>query len=566
MSAVDSRATHVAVFFDTSGSMSDTIAVSNESGERRGIMDYLVAGSGNILRNKTEIGTEIWNSIIDHICPMPLTVRTITEKRHSMTLQEIGNYSAQELRRNIFTDYGGGTYLWEFLVNQGKELVRSAEKWMFVLISDGMDNESSPPYDGYEGFRPCVEALQKMNIDTEFHIIGLGLPGDACEVFRQVSGSTGGLFYNLGSGTSDEKSVKEVVENLIIAIDEAIDPALRARSRRRRQAEYLEGCSEGDLKVVEIPSVVPDLDFDSEGIYTSLGIEDLNPDSMVVWEQSLLSVAGHTEVRVIESDNWSSSVSHVNDSRFDRTMRGTWTLDASQLSQIARKDPNKLFALTDEIRYSPIPSELRSIVIRGNSVSDGVIEIVRGAGARIIVLPADLPVPPLSFENTKLFLEAGESPFDESGWTMLPTSFFEQPKISVLYDIFGDIDSELYIETLSLDDFDKWSGLLGGDIPNDYQKYFNVESWNGLGISDESTLLSISTQFNGVVKYICKTLTTTTRFFAVRPDVSMMKIFDGNDALLTEFLTRIDDFLLLHSKKNNSEAISVDYWPTLANS
>ena len=64
MSAVDSRATHVAVFFDTSGSMSDTIAVSNESGERRGIMDYLVAGSGNILRNKTEIGTEIWLSLI----------------------------------------------------------------------------------------------------------------------------------------------------------------------------------------------------------------------------------------------------------------------------------------------------------------------------------------------------------------------------------------------------------------------------------------------------------------------------------------------------------------------
>ena len=87
-----------------------------------------------------------------------------------------------------------------------------------------------------------------------------------------------------------------------------------------------------------------------------------------------------------------------------------------------------------------------------------------------------------------------------------------------------------------------------------------------MGISDESTLLSISTQFNGVVKYICKTLTTTTRFFALRPDVSMMEIFDGNDALLTEFLTRIDDFLLLHSKINNSEAISVDYWPTLANS
>lgn len=558
--------THVAVFFDTSASMSGSISVSNDSGERRGIMDFLVAGSGNILRNKNQIATEIWDSIVDHICPMPLTVRTITERNYSETLQSIGMYSASQLKKNRFTADGGGTYLWEFLVKQGSELIKSAEKWMFVLISDGMDNESSAPYDGYEGFRPCVEALQGMNIDTEFHIIGLGLPGGACEVFRQVSGSTGGLFYNLGSGDEDEKSVDEVVENLIIAIDEAVDPALRARSRRRRQAEYLEGCGDGDLKIIEIPSAVPDLEFDSEGIYTNLGIEELNPDSMVVWEQSLLSVAGHTDVRITEStENWSASVSHTKDSRFEKTMRGTWTLDASQLSQIARKDVDELFALTNQIRYSPIPSELRSIVIRGCSVSKGVIDIVRSAGARIIILPADLPAPPLSFENTKLFLEAGEDPFEDSGWSMLPTSFFRHSKTAVLFDIFDEVDAESYNNVLTLDDFNKWSDLLGGKIPNDYQKYFDINSWNSFGLTNEKTVEAISLQFNCIIKYICKNLSTSTRFFALRPCASMMEILDENESLLTEFLTRIDDFLLLHSKIKGSESISVDYWPTIIN-
>ena len=44
-----------------------------------------------------------------------------------------------------------------------------------------------------------------MNIDVEFHIVGLGLPEDACDVFRQVSGSTG-VFYNLGSDNDEDEN------------------------------------------------------------------------------------------------------------------------------------------------------------------------------------------------------------------------------------------------------------------------------------------------------------------------------------------------------------------------
>jgi hypothetical protein len=556
--------THAAVFVDTSYSMTEKISVTNTSNDRRGVRDFLFAGTGNKLRKKEEIGEEIWQSIVDHICPMPLTVRTITEKHGSTTLQEIGTYSPATLRKNRFAADGGGTYLWEFLVNQGKELIQKSGRWMFILISDGMDNESTSPYDGIDGFRACVDALQAMNIDTEFHIIGLGLPTEACEVFRQISGSTGGVFYNLGSGADDEKMVKEVVENLTIAIEEAVDPALRARSRRRRQAEYLEGCSDGDLTIIEIPSAVPDLEFDSEGVYARLGIEELNPDSMEKWEESFLSVAGHTEVRTTEtSEHWTSSVSHSNDPRLSKTMRGTWTLDASQLSQIARSNVNALFDLTNQIKYSPIPAEFRSIVVRGSCVSKGVKDIVRGAGARIIILPADLPAPPIGWDKTILFLEAGEVPFADSGWSMMPTAFYKPSKVAVIYDMFDHVQCENLSDVLGLKDAKNWSSPLG-EIPGDYLNYFNKKSWEGLGLIDDEVLESISVQFNSIVKYICTNLSVKTEFFAIRPNENIMEILENHQKLQMELLTRIDDFLILHSKKNHSKAISVDYWPTLS--
>ena len=77
---------------------------------------------------------------------------------------------------------------------------------------------------------------------------------------------------NLGnSNDGDEESLEEIIDNLNIALDEAIDPALRARSRRRqRQTEYLETCTEGDLQLVEIPSAVPNLEFDEQGFTPDL--------------------------------------------------------------------------------------------------------------------------------------------------------------------------------------------------------------------------------------------------------------------------------------------------------
>lgn len=558
----NSGATHVAVYVDTSGSMNSKMRVLNERGEARTITDRMFAGEGNVRRERWSIAMNLWESILDPIASMPLTVRTIHSRGESQMLRAIDTYSVSELKRTAFPPRNGGTYLWEFLVHEGKNLIKRTDKWMFILISDGMDNESSGAYSGVNGFRKCVEELQKMNIDVEFHIVGLGLPQSACDVFRQVSGSTGGVFYNLGSDNDeDEESLQEIMENLTIAIDEAIDPALRARSRRRRQTEYLETCSDGDLELVEVPSAVPDLEFDEEGVYTRLGVTDLNPDEMEVWETSLLSLAGHSEVKITQEEHWSSSVSHSSDHRYDSKVRGTWTLDASDLAHLARQGIDQLFTLQNQIRNSFIPAEQRIIVIRGLSVSNQVVNIVKSSGARILILPADLPYPPINWETTSLFLGAREAPFDEGGWSMLPTGAFKDSKYAALFDFFSKVDVKAYNTLLETDSVQMSNNL--GALPSDLSRYLEPKFWESIHDVSLELAATISAQFNAVVSFISSKLTRDTKVFVLRPDEELMNILDKNTELQIELLNRIDDFLNYNSDNKGMSMINVEYWPTL---
>lgn len=559
---VKDKMTHVAVYVDTSGSMSSKMEVLNERDHSSSFIDRVLAGSGKVRRRRWDIAMDLWNSITDHICSMPVTVRTVQSRGKSATVREIGLYSAQQLKETAFPRIGGGTYLWQFLVEEGEHLIQKTDKWMFVLISDGMDGQSTGPFSGIDGFRSCVAGLQELNIDVEFHIVGLDLPEDACDVFRQVSGSTGGVFYNLGnSNEGDEESLEEIIENLNIALDEAVDPALRARSRRKRQTEYLETCSDSDLQLVEIPSAVPDLKFDEQGVYTRLGISELNPDEMVDWETSLHSLAGHSEVQITQEEHWSSSVSHASDHRMDSNIRGSWTLDASALAHLARGDIDQLFTLQNQIRHSFIPPEQRTIIIRGLSVSEQVINIIKSSGARILVLPADLPYPPINWETTRLFLEASEAPFDEGGWSMLPTANSNDAKYAVLYDFFSDIDVIEY-SRLNLIENNSWTSHLG-PLPTDLSRYLEADAWVSLCDGDTDLASSINVQFNSFVRYITAHMNEGTKVFIVRPDEGLMKILDKNIKLQVEFLNRIDDFLTHNSRRKRTTMVNVDYWPAL---
>ena len=368
--------------------------------------------------------------------------------------------------------------------------------------------------------------------------------------------------YNLGnSNDGDEESLEEIIDNLNIALDEAIDPALRARSRRRRQTEYLETCTEGDLQLVEIPSAVPNLEFDEQGVYTRLGVTELNPDEMEVWGTSLLSLAGHSEVQITQEEHWSSSVSHSSDHRMDSSIRGTWTLDASDLAHLARGDIDQLFTLQNQIRHSFIPPEQRAIIIRGLSVSDNVINIVKSSGARLLVLPADLPYPPINWETTRLFLEAHEAPFDESGWSMLPTGIKKQAKYAALFDFFKEVEPEAYSALVGTKN-SAWMANFGS-LPTDLSRYLERSSWERIAGVNEVMATSISTQFNGFVNYLMTHINEETKVFILRPDEALMNILDTNTEFQIELLNRIDDFLTYNAQAKNTPMINVEYWPTL---
>lgn len=554
--------THVAVYVDTSGSMTTKMEILNERDHSASFIDRLLTDSGKVRRKRWDIAMDLWESVTDHICTMPVTVRTVRSRGKSTTVRDIGMYTSDELRSLEFPRRGGGTYLWEFLVDEGHDLVQMTEKWMFVLISDGMDGESRGDYSGIDGFRSCVRDLQELNIDVEFHIVGLGLPEDACDVFRQVSGSTGGVFYNLGnSNDGDEESLDEIIENLNIAIDEAIDPALRARSRRRRQTEYLESCSDGDLQLVTIPSAVPNLEFDEQGVYARLGVTELNPDKMEVWETSLLSLAGHSDVQITQEEHWSSSISESSDHRLDSNVRGTWTLDASDLAHLARNSITDLFALKNQILHSWIPPEQRAIVIRGLSVSQQVLDIVKTSGARLLVLPADLPYPPINWETTQLFLEAREAPFDEGGWSMLPTGIHTEAKYAVLFDFFNDVDVDAYTSLVETNGRGWLSQV--EILPSDLSRYLQPSTWERISGVDERLASSISVQFNAFVKFLLENVNLDTKVFIVRPDEQLMTNLDRNTELQIELLNRIDHFLTYNAQKKNTPMINVEYWPTL---
>ena len=52
------------------------------------------------------------------------------------------------------------------------------------------------------------EEIEKLGIDAEFHIIGLGLPSEVEEIFEQLSGATGGFFENISPKSIDGHTTK----------------------------------------------------------------------------------------------------------------------------------------------------------------------------------------------------------------------------------------------------------------------------------------------------------------------------------------------------------------------
>ena len=325
----------IAIYVDTSGSMNERIQgeMSEDfSGETNSIFSKIRRGIG--LKGKVKkqlVAKAMWENLVPTFKDRQTKVSTINSRGRSRVLAPLDFRSHEDLLKIQFPKANGGTYLWKFLVEEAEELGKDSVDWLFFLISDGMDMSSPPPFNGVQGFQPCIEAIKKIGIDVEFHIIGLGLPDSSVNVFRQVSGASGGSFVNIVEAGDD---VEQAVEEVGGALEESLNPIARMASRQRRQQEYLESRQEGDLDITT--DIAPPAPTYTGYTYGDLTIEDTNPEQLSQWQNDLLRIRGDEQIENIQAyENWVSMRSTPLFSDTPGIPIDSWALSAADVSLIA---------------------------------------------------------------------------------------------------------------------------------------------------------------------------------------------------------------------------------------
>ena len=384
----------IAIYVDTSGSMNERIQGEmdpNSSGARTSMFRSFMRALGVKGKvKKSVIARAMWENLVPTFKDRQTKISTINSRGRSKVLAPLNFRTHEELMNVKFPKPYGGTYLWEFLVEEAVELSKDSVDWLFFLISDGMDMSSSPPFNGIDGFQPCIEAIKNVGIDVEFHIIGLGLPDDSVNVFRQVSGASGGSFVNIIEAGDD---VEQAVEEVGGALEESLNPIARMASRQRRQQEYLESRQEGDLEITT-DTAPPSQEYSGYS-YGDLTIEDTNPEQLSQWQTDLLRIRGDEQIENIQAyENWVSMRSTPMFSDTPGIPVDSWALSSEDVSLIASMKIDNLFTFLSQIRRSDVPIENRRIIIRGESVPDSLLETLSNSGARVVLYPEELPPPP----------------------------------------------------------------------------------------------------------------------------------------------------------------------------
>jgi hypothetical protein len=384
----------IAIYVDTSGSMNERIKGEmdpNYSGVRRSMFRSVMSSMGLKGKvRKSAIAHAMWGNLVPTFTDRQTKISTINSRNRSKVLAPLDLRTHEQLMKIKFPRPYGGTYLWEFLVEEAVELSKDSVDWLFFLISDGMDMSSSPPFNGIDGFQPCIEAIKEIGIDVEFHIIGLGLPEESVNVFRQVSGASGGSFVNIVEAGED---VEQAVEEVGGALEESLNPIARMASRQRRQQEYLESRQEGDLDITTETS--PSTDEYSGYSYGDLTVQETNPEQLVQWQTDLLRIRGDEQIENIQAyENWISMRSMPMFSNTPGIPVDSWALSSEDVSLIASMKIDNLFTFLNQIRKSDVPIENRRIIIRGENVPDSLLETLENSGARVVLYPEELPPPP----------------------------------------------------------------------------------------------------------------------------------------------------------------------------
>jgi len=426
----------IAIYVDTSGSMNERIYGEMDegfSGDSSSFLRNIARGLGLKGRVKKHlVAKAMWENLVPTFKDRQTKVSTINSRGRSQVLAPLEFRSEEDLLRIGFPKPGGGTYLWKFLVDEAEELGKDSVDWLFFLISDGMDMSSPPPFNGVHGFQPCIEAIKQIGIDVEFHIIGLGLPADSVNVFRQVSGASGGSFVNIVEAGED---VEQAVEEVGGALEESLNPIARMASRQRRQQEYLESRQDGDLEITT--EAAPPKPAYTGYTYGDITIEDTNPEQIAQWQNDLLRIRGDEKIENIQAyENWVSMRSTPLFSDTPGIPIDSWALSAEDVVQIASMKIDNLFSFLTQIRRSDVPIENRRIIVRGDNISDTLLDTLTKSGAKVVIYPEELPPPPPPELDDEKW-ERNEYDFNDNPtleWDIYPHLGTSKARLSVVVD------------------------------------------------------------------------------------------------------------------------------------
>ena len=426
----------IAIYVDTSGSMNERIHGELDedfSGESLSVLGKIFRGLGMKGRVKKHLVAQaMWQNLVPTFKDRQTKISTINSRGRSRILAPLEFRTEEELLKVKFPKPNGGTYLWKFLVEEAEELAKDSVDWLFFLISDGMDMSSPPPFSGVEGFQPCIEAIKSIGIDVEFHIIGLGLPDSSVNVFRQVSGASGGSFVNIVEAGDD---VEQAVQEVGSAVEESLNPIARMASRQRRQQEYLESRQEGDLDITT--EITPPTRSYSGYTYGEVTIEDTNPEQLSQWQNDLLRIRGDEKIENIQSyENWVSMRSTPLFSETPGIPIDSWALSADDVSLLASMKIDNLFTFLSQIRRSDVPIENRRIIVRGENISESLLDTLANSGARVVIYPEELPPPPPPELDDEKW-ERNEYDFNDNPtreWDIYPHLGASKARYSVVVD------------------------------------------------------------------------------------------------------------------------------------
>ena len=241
----------------------DTLIYLDDSGSMKGA--NLIEGQKALQSLETRLKT---NSNDQRFLP----TRIVKFGNHSTVLNPSEEDWSPALVNVAWDGSSGGTFMWKMIQDDVQAKYRPAGgKLRIVVITDGYDNWSPPPYNGVRGFDPLMRTLLNQGYDIEWNIIVVGndlgvglfrqpeLTKRDQELYKNLCHATGGQFLSLGAAGWNENDYQ--VEKFLDAVEDSGYHDSQS-DRRERQEQYKLEARRGKAENFDWLPALPDKDDD----------------------------------------------------------------------------------------------------------------------------------------------------------------------------------------------------------------------------------------------------------------------------------------------------------------